>query len=201
MSITIFSVNARGIRDLLKRKALFLFCKSKKADFCFIQETHACKEDVSFWKSQWGCDIWFSFGASNRSAGVAILKDKFLGKTITQKSDDNGRWVILLVEINQVQFIIVNIYATNNKKNGLIFQYIKGHINNLQLKSPSAEVIWGGDFNTIFDGQQDRLPPKIDYNANELSNICLRLNIVDIWRNKNTNSLAYTWSNRDGSLQ
>ncbi len=62
---------------MLKRKALFLFCKGKEADFCFIQETHACKEDVLFWRSQWGSDMWFSFGVSNRTAGVAILKDKF----------------------------------------------------------------------------------------------------------------------------
>ncbi len=77
MSKTIFSVNARSIRDMLKRKALFLFCKGKEADFCFVQETYACKEDVLFWRSQWGSDMWFSFGVSNRTAGVAILKDKF----------------------------------------------------------------------------------------------------------------------------
>jgi len=104
MSITIFSVNARGIRDMLKRKAPFLFCKGKEADFCFIQETHACKEDVLFWKSQWGSDMWFSFGVSNRTAGVAILKDKFSGQVISHKTDDQGRWIIILVEINQVSY-------------------------------------------------------------------------------------------------
>ncbi len=202
MSITIFSVNARGIRDMLKRKALFLFCKGKQADFCFIQETHACKEDVLFWKSQWGSDMWFSFGVSNRTAGVAILKDKFSGQVISHKTDDQGRWIIILVEINQVKVIIINIYATNNKTmNGLIFQDIEGHINSLHSKFPSAEVIWGGDFNTVFDGIQDRCPPKVDSSINELSNVCLRLNIFDIWRYKNPTSLIYTWSNKDRSLQ
>ncbi len=44
--------------------------------------------------------------------------------------------------------------------NGLIFQDIEGHIN--------AKVIWGGDFNTVFDGKQDRCPPKVDSSINEL---------------------------------
>ncbi len=105
---------------MLKRKALFLFCKGKEADFCFIQETHACKEDVLFWRSQWGSDMWFSFGVSNRTAGAAILKDKFSGQVISHETDDQGRWIIILVEINQVKVIIINIYATNNKNNDWI---------------------------------------------------------------------------------
>ncbi len=44
--------------------------------------------------------------------------------------------------------------------NGFIFQDFEGHIN--------AEVIWGGDFNTVFDGKQDRCPPKVDSSINEL---------------------------------
>ncbi len=131
------------------------------------------------WKSQWGSDMWFSFGVSNRTAGVAILKDKFSGQVISHKTDDQGRWIIILVEINQVKVIIINIYATNNKKmNGLIFQDIERNINSLHSKFPSAEVIWGGDFNTVFDGIQDRCPPKVDSSINELSNVCLRLNIL-----------------------
>lgn len=81
MFISVFSINARGLRDLLKRKSLFLYCKGKGVlnkiiIHYFVQETHACKEDEKFWRSQWGNDIWFSH-FSNRSAGVAILKGKF----------------------------------------------------------------------------------------------------------------------------
>ncbi len=41
----------------------------------------------------------------------------------------------------------------------------------------------------------------VDSSINELSNVCLRLNIFDIWRYKNPTSLTYTWSNKDRSLQ
>ncbi len=131
------------------------------------------------WKSQWGSDMWFSFGVSNRTAGVAILKDKFSGQVISHKTDDQGRWIIILVEINQVKVIIINIYATNNKKmNGLIFQDIERNINSLHSKFPSAEVIWGGDFNTVFDGIQDRCPPKVDSSINELSNVLFKVKYI-----------------------
>ncbi len=42
-----FSLNVRGLRDLNKRKAVFLFCKSKKRDIYFLQETHSCVNENS----------------------------------------------------------------------------------------------------------------------------------------------------------
>ena len=78
------SLNVRGIRDNLKRKAVCLFCKKCKADFYLLQETHALVTDYTFWKQQWGEDIWMSYG-SNNSAGVAFLKGKFKGKVLKNK--------------------------------------------------------------------------------------------------------------------
>lgn len=73
--LSVCSLNVRGKRDLLKRKAVFLFCKNFKYDFYFIQETHASMSDYNFWKSQWGDDLWMSYG-TNHSAGVATLKGR-----------------------------------------------------------------------------------------------------------------------------
>lgn len=50
----VLSLNVRGIRDLTKRKALFLFCKRSEADLILLQETHSCDSDTRFWKAQWG---------------------------------------------------------------------------------------------------------------------------------------------------
>lgn len=115
MSVSIFSVNARGIRNQLKRKALFLYCLNKNADFYFIQETHAIETDVSFWRNQWGRQIWFSFG-NNKSAGVAILQGQFKGKVIKQAADTEGHWIMLLIEVDQSHFLIINTYGYNNKQ-------------------------------------------------------------------------------------
>ncbi len=38
MSVYFFSINARGLSNLLKLKSLFLYCKGKGTDFYFVQE-------------------------------------------------------------------------------------------------------------------------------------------------------------------
>ena len=201
MSISVLSINSRGIRNDLKRKGVFLFCQGKSADFYFIQETHAEKSDSLFWKNQWGKDIWFSYG-TNKSAGVAVLKGNFKGEIIKYLSDDKGRWIMLLLNTDNSQFILVNIYATNNKKENInLFLAIEDAINGWLSTFPLAKVIWGGDFNTVMNDEIDRFPTKNKGAANELDNVCNRLNLIDIWRHKHPNDKMYTWSNKDKSLQ
>lgn len=74
MSLSLVTLNVRGLRFNVKCKALFLFAKQQKSDFCFFQEVHSTPKDVNFWKAQWGNDVWFAHG-SERTAGVAILKN------------------------------------------------------------------------------------------------------------------------------
>ncbi len=62
MSLSIISLNASGLRENVKRKALFLFTKRFHFDFVFFQESHLVASDVNFWCSQWGNDIWLSHG-------------------------------------------------------------------------------------------------------------------------------------------
>lgn len=66
------SLDDRGLRDLDKRKALFLFIKHKEAQIILFQETYSCDNDVKFWKLQWGDSAYFCHG-TNHSAGVAVF--------------------------------------------------------------------------------------------------------------------------------
>lgn len=115
MSLSFCSFNVRGIRDLTKRKAVFLYCRRFNVDFYLLQETHACSSDVNFWKAQWGSDVWHSFG-SNHSAGVAILKGSFKGKIVNTKVHNGGRWIILTVSLDGKMFLLGTVYASNVKK-------------------------------------------------------------------------------------
>ncbi len=113
MSVSIFSINARGLRNLLKRKSIFLYCKGKGTYFYFVQETHSSNEDEKFWRSQWGNYIWFAHG-SNRAAGVAILKGKCKGHILSHETDHSVRLVILEVSIDQSHYIHM-LPTTSNK--------------------------------------------------------------------------------------
>ena len=156
---------------MLKRKSFFLYCKGKHTDFIFIQETHSCTDDKDFWRNQWGNDVWFSHG-STRSAGVAILKDNFRGKILTHTKDNAGRWIILVVTVDQSNFILVNVYASNNSiNNNILFSDIEYQINIMTSKFPNTKTIWGGDFNTVLDGQTDRWPPRVDNSGTTIKNI------------------------------
>lgn len=75
------SLNTRGLRDFVKRKSVFLFCENEKAQCFLLQETHSVEIDEKFWSNQGGDKILF-FHGSNRSAGIAILLNNFLGKPL-----------------------------------------------------------------------------------------------------------------------
>lgn len=65
---------------ILNVKLYFYFVIRKKREVYFLQETHSCVNDESFWSSQWGGKTLFSHG-SNHSGGVIILfNHNFTGK-------------------------------------------------------------------------------------------------------------------------
>ncbi len=202
-SLAVFSLNVRGMRNLVKRKAIFLFCRKYFSDFYFIQETHASESDFQFWKSQWGNDMWMSYG-SNHSAGVAILKGKFRGKIIKSYSHSLGRWIILIVEFNQQYFVLGNIYATNSVvRNKSLLQDFEEKIRNILDSFSDAKLILGGDYNSVWDNKLDCIPPRGNSlnHFNELHNLCLGLDLIDIWRVKNANKQEFTWCSGDRSKQ
>ncbi len=86
-SLSIVTLNVRGLRDSVKRKAIFLFCKRSAADLIFLQEIHSGETDVRFWRNQWGNSIFFSHG-SNHSAGTAIILHRFKGTVLETLSSD-----------------------------------------------------------------------------------------------------------------
>jgi len=80
--------------------------------------------------------MWFSSGI-NRSAGVVILK----GQILHGEKDVSGRLIISLCELEQKQFIMVNIYATNDTiRNRTSFKNVEDGICRLILKFSEAKV-------------------------------------------------------------
>ena len=71
--IKILSLNVRGLRNHVKRRALFLYLKNQKADFHCLQETFLLEEDEVIWASEWGGKILFSH-RTQHSKGTGILQ-------------------------------------------------------------------------------------------------------------------------------
>uniref|UniRef100_A0A3P9J195 Reverse transcriptase domain-containing protein n=1 Tax=Oryzias latipes TaxID=8090 RepID=A0A3P9J195_ORYLA len=201
--ISLLSLNARGLRDLTKRKRFFLFCKGKNVDFVFLQETHSTNEDKSFWSQQWGDKVFFSHGNS-RSAGVAVLLKNFQGKIVSHIADAHGHWLIIIIDIDNLKFILVNIYGYNNiKENKILLEQISLQLDQLRLAYSSNNIIVGGDLNLVQDDWMDRFPSNFDssHPNGTFNNFCDGQGLTDTWRHLNPGIIQFTWFNSNYKLK
>lgn len=201
--ISLISVNARGLRDMTKRKSFFLFCKGKNANIVFLQETHSKSEDTLFWCKQWGDDAFFSHGTS-RSAGVAILLKNFRGQVISHKADEHGHWLILILNIDDLKFILINIYGYNNStENRRLLEQISLHLDNFKLLYSTDNIIVGGDLNLVQDEFFDKYPLRhfASHPNPVFTNFCNEQNLIDAWRYLNPGIFKYSWFSPNSNLK
>ena len=50
-------MNARGLKQNMKRLAMFSYFKQQHYDIICLQETHLTKQDIPIWEEQWGGKI------------------------------------------------------------------------------------------------------------------------------------------------
>jgi len=194
------SLNVRGLKDIVKRKAVFLFCKGQKANCIFLQETHSLDSDESFWTNQWGEKMFFSHG-SNRSGGVAICFNKCPGEIIVHKDDGSGHWLMVVLKIDGIFFILINIYGFNNAaQNQKLVEDISNMISETKVRYPSDNVLIGGDWNMVPDEWKDRWPPRLNkgrLNAS-VDFLMTEKNLSDVWRHLNPEVECFSWFKPNG---
>lgn len=190
------SLNVRGLRNIDKRKALFLFIKHREAQIIFFQETHSCDSDLKFWKSQWGDSVFFCHG-TNHSAGVAVLLNKLKGDVLETIYSGEGRWIIIILNTDDTKFIICNVYGHNNScLNACMFKKLSQLLLDLKRKYSDAYLLIGGDFNEAPNDSIDRIPPK-NSTSKIFDLLCDNLQVTDVWRFLHPHDKEYTWTNND----
>ena len=178
---------------------MFTWCRKRKADVIFLQETHSKEDSEKQWANEWGGKAFFSHGSPN-SCGVAILiRNNF--NCVIQKSivDPQGRFIILKADIQDKVYILVNIYAPNKDK--VSGKFYKNLHRVLQTEDLDCEenIIIGGDFNCPLDPKLDKKGGVMVPRKMVIDNIeCLQneLDLVDVWRIKNPQSRSYTCSQK-----
>ena len=75
LDLKLLSLNIRGLRDFVRRKAVVNWINKQNADIIFLQETYSTTEIENECRYQWKGDMFFSHG-SNHSKGVLILTKK-----------------------------------------------------------------------------------------------------------------------------
>lgn len=198
--ISFGSLNVRGLKEVVKRKALFLFCKGQKCHCLFLQETHSVDADVTFWTNQWGDKILFSHG-SNRSGGVAICFNKFPGEIITYKADSKGHWLTAVLKSEGVFLIVTNLYGHNNEgQNKSLLENLTKVISEFKAMYPTDHILVGGDWNMTPDEWMDRWPPRLGRRQQNdiIENFSSDNNFTDIWRSLNPGVKNYSWFKPNG---
>ena len=76
-------------------------------------------------------------------------------KILSVTHDNNGRFIIIYTIIKGFPFILINYYAPNDENGQIqILSEIQEQLDILD-SDQDTQIIWGGDFNVIFDTKLD----------------------------------------------
>ena len=129
--------------------------------------------------------MYFSHG-SNYSAGVAILLNRFNGNILESTVSNEGQWIILVLKVDDLLFIICNVYGPNRAAQAKDM---------FSEKYKDSAIIIGGDFNDAPDNCMDRHPPRSTSLSKfkPTSFISDHFLLTDVWRFMNPGVTDYTW--------
>ena len=148
------------------------------------------------WKLQWHGNIIFSHGSSNKK-GVLIafrygLEYKLLSPEIV---DDDGRYIILHIEIQGSPYILLNYYGPNDESNQVkVLRQIFSKLQSINFDD-NAQFILAGDWNMIFDKFLDAMggTPSLKFNSlKQLQSLMVDYDLSDIWRARNPTFCQFT---------
>ena len=190
-SITVASMNCRGLADKKKRRDLMSYLKKLKHDIFFLQDTHFTEKLEPYIRAEWGYECKFASYTSN-SRGVAILfNNSFEFKIIKSDIGPNGNYLFVHINMKDKDILLVNIYGPNGDSPEF-YKDLKTKIKDMNIEN----VVWGGDSNLV-------LQPAKDYDnylhvnnpnaKNIVDEIIDELNLCDIWRELNPDLRRYTW--------
>lgn len=188
--LTIYSLNANGLRNIEKLKGVFSTCDIYKWDILCIQETFWDDEFIAQIQKLWNGKIYYNnYGVQNRK-GVAILVKK--DTTVKFKNalyGDKGRLLKVSFEHYDKIINVFSVYAPNEYSDRKVFfRNCKKLINTDEIN------IMGGDFNDYSDTFLDRSRTMSDNKPNNDSFAHFKEDniLVDIWRDRNPDKRVYS---------
>lgn len=132
---------------------------------------------------------------------ICTLKNVFTGKQPHTDFDCNGHFVCHVAQIQNYDFIIINIYGYNTKiQNDTFLDKIEEKIVHWLSKFPNAHILLGGDFNITLENLIDRWPPGYNSNLN-VKLLMQKFYLIDVWRVKHPHETVFTWCNNSRSKQ
>ena len=111
------TLNVRGLRNKKKRESLFSFLDNKNVDIACLQETYCTQDFENDFSLNWNGRIYHSFTTSAHSKGVCILiSNKIDFKLINHHIDNDGRRVMINIEIDDTYYSVMSVYCPNSER-------------------------------------------------------------------------------------
>ena len=140
--------------------------------------------------------MFFARGTSNSRGTITAVREGLNFKVIFSHLNDNGRYVILKMEIHSSPLILVNYYAPKEEGQQVqILTEISNILDKMKLEE-DAQLIWGGDFNSYVDCklEVDGGNPKLKIQSiTKLVLMISEYDLCDIFRVLSPEMKRYTW--------
>ena len=191
MAVYLKSQNVRGLQDPLKRRQIFHSFNLSKYNIFLLQETHSNANCEQHWKNEWGGEIFFSHGTTNSRGVCILLKNNFSRTVFSHKSDSNGRFTILDIEINNLRLLLCSIYGPNRDEPHFFLNFIE----TLENFDNSNYVI-AGDWNLVLNTEKDKkggIPHTNSFSRDIILSWMEESDLVDIWRHGHPEDFKFTW--------
>ena len=153
----------------------------KKLAFIFLQETHLKSKAENMVRAMWGYDCILN-GNNTNSNGVAVLfRNNFDFSLHTVIRDDEGKHIILDIEMLGKRMTLVNLYAPSSGDHPEYFEKIEKDID----KIANNYILIGGDWNVVLNHALD----SSRYRAvnrprarKKVYDLMLKYDLIDSWR-------------------
>ena len=183
--------NVNGLVDSHKRNQVFYNFKQSEYQIFLIQEAHCSVDSEKNWKSEWGGDILFSHG-TRESGGTCILFKNNVNKIIHNIiTDENGRYVIVDIELDDLHLTLASLYAPNEDNP----QFFVDFISKVESMGNDNRIL-GGDWNLVMDIGKDKRGGlmRTNFNAQNIVKSWMQdTDLCDIFRHIHPDLSHYTW--------
>ena len=121
-NLKFISNNVKGIQNSEKRIKISEHLKNSITPngFIFLQKTHSSVDDKKRWCDELNYNLYFSLGKTN-SCCVAIA---YVGSKsfvlANETADKNGRLLLIEAIVDDVKFVLINIYNCNTESQQLL---------------------------------------------------------------------------------
>ena len=140
------------LKEILKLIEYFKI-KITRDRILFLQETHSSSEDEQKWQDNFNGNIFFSHGRKNSSSVLISYIGTYNSVVNNQKTDNDGRILLIYVTINDVDLVFINLSIVNTETEQVsVLNNFSSIWENFDI-TLEKDLILAGDFNLFLNSK------------------------------------------------